>query len=96
MLPGYKTPERMTAVDYTSPEARWPLVWVMDISSYDAVSHRVSGQASFSLSNAQARMQCQVPLGEGRLFDKEGTYVIVAVPAEDEEQVHAILSLAGR
>jgi hypothetical protein len=100
-LPGYKTPERMTAYDYATPQAHWPLVWLLDIGGYDAVTHRSSGQASFSLSGAhqgaaQTRLQCQVPLHEGRLFDKEGTYVIVAIPAEDEEQVRAIMSLAGR
>jgi hypothetical protein len=99
--PGYKAPEQMTAVDYLTPEASWPLVWILDISGYDAVSGRSSGQTSFGLSSppqggAAVRLQCQVPIHEGRLFDKEGTYVVVAIPAEDEEQIRAILSLVGR
>lgn len=97
--PGYKAPERMTALDYVTPKASWPLVWLLDIGGYDAVSSKASGQASFSLTSAhgggaQTRLQCNAPLAEGRLFDKEGTYLVVVVPAEDEDRVRAIMSAA--
>jgi hypothetical protein len=98
--PGYKPPERMSALDYLTPASKWPLVWVTDIGGYDAVSQRTAGQASFNLSGARegrggVRLNCTVPLADGRLFDKEGTYVVVIVPAENSEQVEAILNAAG-
>jgi hypothetical protein len=99
LRPGYQPPVAPSAADLMRKRAKWPLVWVTDIHGYDALSSRSSGQASFSLTQpgevgAGASFSCRVPLHEGALFGKEGAYLVVVVPATDEEQVGRILRAA--
>ena len=99
--PGYKTPEKKTAIDLLTPPARWPLIWPVDIHGYDEVSSRGAGQAGFTLTGgyegrAGVSATMRVPLHEGRLFEKSGTYILIALPATDEEMVRDILAVIGR
>jgi hypothetical protein len=103
LLPGYRRPIAPTAAELMRKTAKWPLVWVTDIHSFDSISSRTSGQSSFSLTQpgeqgggAGASFQCRVPLHEGDLFEKDGAYVVVVLPAADSAQVEEILRLAGK
>jgi hypothetical protein len=99
LRPGYVQPIAPTAAELMRKRAKWPLVWLTDIHSFDGITSRSSGQASFSLTQpgeggAGASFQCRVPLHEGVLFDKEGTYLIIAIPATSGDQIEAIMRAA--
>jgi len=86
------------ASDYLRPKPSWPLVYVTDISQWSEDVSMSTG--SFTLthgarySNEAANFNCKLPIEDADLFEKRGTYLVVLLPAESNDQVARFLKAA--
>ena len=90
----------LRASDYLTPRASFPLVYVTDINGWS--QDRTTSAVSFSLThgaqytNEAASFQCRLPFADGDLFDKRGAYLVIVMPAEDQETVGRILGASRK
>jgi hypothetical protein len=89
-----QTRDHRYASDYLQPTAAFPLVYVTDIANW--AEDRATTQVSFMLThgarytNDAASFTCRLPFADGDLFEKRGAYLVVIVPATDQEQVDRV------